>query len=192
MSNAYLDRQVEERNKAWHEAKALLDAAAAEKRDLSAEEQETYDRINADLDTRAQRIEDIQKREQREAEIEAAVRNAPEVRDDPAPQRSDQPSDEEMLEKLIRGEIRSHTFRKRTPAELRLLNKGDDGGATVPVDFYSTIQEALLYTGPMLNAAYFTRIDTGDGRNITVPTEATRPTGTATAEGTDNAYSEGT
>ena len=36
---SYIDRQVELRNRAWEEAKAILDVAEAEKRDLSAEEE---------------------------------------------------------------------------------------------------------------------------------------------------------
>jgi hypothetical protein len=56
----YLKRQVEARQQAWHAAKALLDSAAAEGRDLTAEEQEQYDRMNADIDQRSQRIEDLQ------------------------------------------------------------------------------------------------------------------------------------
>ena len=41
----YIDRQVELRNRAWEEAKSLLDHAATEARDLSGEEQAQYDRI---------------------------------------------------------------------------------------------------------------------------------------------------
>jgi hypothetical protein len=70
--NDYINRQVEARARAWGEAKALLDHAAAEGRDLSATEQETYDRINADLDERTAVIERLQKdmdREVRAAEI---------------------------------------------------------------------------------------------------------------------------
>jgi hypothetical protein len=42
----YIDRQVEIRNRAWNEAKSILDAATAEKRDLTAEETQTYERIS--------------------------------------------------------------------------------------------------------------------------------------------------
>ena len=34
----YIDRQVEQRQRTWEAAKALLDTAAAEKRDLTSEE----------------------------------------------------------------------------------------------------------------------------------------------------------
>jgi len=46
----FIDRQVELRNRAWEEAKSLLDHAASEARDLSGEEQAQYDRIVADID----------------------------------------------------------------------------------------------------------------------------------------------
>ena len=55
----YINRQHELRQAAWHEAKHLLDTAGAEKRDLTAEEQEKYDRISADLDTRGAIIEQL-------------------------------------------------------------------------------------------------------------------------------------
>jgi hypothetical protein len=57
----YIRQQAEARAKAWEEAKALLDSAAAEKRDLSAEENQTYDRIMADLDSRSQVIETMKR-----------------------------------------------------------------------------------------------------------------------------------
>ena len=53
---SYIDRQVELRNRAWEEAKAILDVAEAEKRDLSAEEEVKYARINEDLGKRAEVI----------------------------------------------------------------------------------------------------------------------------------------
>ena len=52
----YLDRQVEIRQQAWHQAKAIIDVATAEKRDLSAEEEQTYARLNNELNERAATI----------------------------------------------------------------------------------------------------------------------------------------
>ena len=57
MSNDYIQRQVEQRQRAWDAAKALLDTAAAEKRDLTSEEEASYSKINEDLNERAARIE---------------------------------------------------------------------------------------------------------------------------------------
>ncbi len=52
----YIERQVEQRQRAWEAAKALLDTAAAEKRDLTAEEEASYAKMNAELNERAERI----------------------------------------------------------------------------------------------------------------------------------------
>ena len=72
--NEYIKRQVEQRQRAWEAAKALLDTAAAEKRDLTAEEEASYQKINKDLDERAARIEALKADAEREAKIEMATR----------------------------------------------------------------------------------------------------------------------
>ena len=53
----YIDQQVEARQRAWEAAKALLDKAASEKRDLTSEEEASYQKMNAELNERAARIE---------------------------------------------------------------------------------------------------------------------------------------
>ena len=70
----YIERQVEQRQRAWEAAKALLDKAASEKRDLTAEEEASYQKMNADLNERAARIEALKADAEREAKIEAATR----------------------------------------------------------------------------------------------------------------------
>jgi hypothetical protein len=65
LMSEYLKRQTELRATAWEEAKNLLDAAAAESRDLTAEENVIYDRISEDMDNRARVIEQITKDEER-------------------------------------------------------------------------------------------------------------------------------
>jgi peptidoglycan hydrolase CwlO-like protein len=71
----YIDQQVEARQRAWEAAKALLDKAAAEKRDLTSEEEQSYQRMNAELNERAARIEALKADAEREAKIEAATRD---------------------------------------------------------------------------------------------------------------------
>lgn len=170
----YLKRQVEARQSAWHAAKALLDHAAAEGRDLSAEEQEQYDRINADIDMRSQRIEDLQAAESRARDIEASLIDAPEVRE-AASLRTE--SDFDMVRKLVSGEVRSHVFERRD------LNTSDDA-AIVPQTFYDVIQEKLVTVGPMLDGGIVTLLNTASGEDIKVPVEATRPAATAINEAT--------
>lgn len=170
----YLKRQVEARQQAWHAAKALLDHAAAEGRDLSAEEQEQYDRINADIDMRSQRIEDLQAAEARAKDIEASLMDAPEVRASVAARGG---SDFDMVRKLVAGEIRSYTFEQRD------LNTVDDS-SVVPQTFYAVLQEKLQTVGPMLDGNIVTLLNTTSGEDIKVPVEASRPLGTAIAEAT--------
>jgi len=170
----YLKRQVEARQQAWHAAKALLDGAAAEARDLTGEEQESYDRMMADIDSRSQKIEDLQAAEQRAKDIEASMVDAPEVRE----MREARPEGEQdVMRQLLRGEIRSHSFERRD------LNTSDDS-AIVPQTFYDVIQERLQLVGPMLDGGIVTLLNTTSGEDIKVPVEATRPLATAIDEGT--------
>ena len=75
----YIKQQHEARQRAWEEAKSLLDAAAAENRDLTAEENVKYENISADLDRRAQVIETLKSDAEREARAAEAMRGHEEV-----------------------------------------------------------------------------------------------------------------
>jgi HK97 family phage major capsid protein len=160
----YINRQVEERARAWGEAKELLDHAASESRDLTGEEQAKYDRINADLDERTAVIERLQKDEAREARArEVAV-----------PTVSTPSSDADVLRSMTNGE--AHRFEKR-----QMTTSNNSG--IVPEGFYSVLQEQLRYTGPWLNENVgFTIITTGSGEDIKVPIQSTFSAATATAE----------
>ncbi len=170
----YLKRQVEARQQAWHAAKALLDGAAAESRDLTTEEEQSYSRMMADIDERSQKIEDLQAAEQRSKDIEASLVDAPEVRE----MREARPAGEQdVMRQLLRGEIRSHNFERRD------LNTSDDS-SIVPQTFYDVIQERLQLVGPMLDGSLVTLLNTASGEDIKVPVESTRPLATAIDEGT--------
>lgn len=170
----YLAQQIEARKTAWHAAKALLDSAAAESRDLTSEEEQTFARINTDIDSRSQRISDLQGSALRAADIEAAVATAPEVREDRALREA---SDFDVVRALASGEIRNATFERRD------LNTSDDS-AVVPQSFYAILQEKMQYQGPMLDANFVTQLNTAGGEDIKVPVEASRPAATAIAEAT--------
>jgi HK97 family phage major capsid protein len=168
----YIRQQAEARAKAWEEAKALLDSAAAEKRDLSAEENQTYDRIMADLDQRSLVIETMNAQAEREnraaeamkgfeAQVKPAVASVPEV------------NEAELIRSLARGEIRSHSFEKRD------VTKGSTG-APVPTDFYSQVIELARFVGPMLETS--TILNTAGGENLQIPSLSAYSTGTVTSE----------
>jgi HK97 family phage major capsid protein len=173
--NNYLQQQIDARQQAWHAAKALLDAAAAEKRDLSGEEQQSYDRMMADIDERGQKIQDLQVAEQRAADLDAALATAPEVRTERV-ERSK--SDADILRGLVSGEIRSHTFERRD------LNKASDS-SIVPSAFLDSLQASLTTVGPMMDSGLVTMLNTASGEDLTIPTESTRPAATAIAEATE-------
>jgi HK97 family phage major capsid protein len=167
----YIRQQAEARAKAWEEAKALLDTAAAEKRDLSAEENQTYDRIMTDLDQRAATIDTIKAQAEREeraaqamAGFEAQAR--PEVAA-PAVNEND------LIRSLARGEIRSHEFEKRD------VTKGSTG-APVPTSFYDQVIMLARHVGPMLETS--TILNTASGENLQIPSLSAYSTGTVSSE----------
>jgi HK97 family phage major capsid protein len=153
MSQSFIKAQAEARAKAWEEAKALLDSAAAEKRDLTAEEQGKFDRINADLDERAAAIETIRKAEEREAKAAAATSGfeVSEV----------SKSDYDYVRSLAKGEIRSHNFETRgtlTPS---------NAGGVVPQSFVNRVYSLAREVGPMLDLGE--RFETAGGEDLKIP-----------------------
>lgn len=168
----YIRQQAEARAKAWEEAKALLDSAAAEKRDLSAEENQTYDRIMADLDSRSQVMETMKaqaEREERaaeamkgfEAQVKPAVASVPEI------------NEAELIRSLARGEIRSHSFEKRD-----LLKSST--GSPVPTSFYDQVIMLARHVGPMLETS--TILNTAGGENLQIPSLSAYSVGTVSGE----------
>lgn len=154
MSQSFMKAQAEVRLRAWEEAKALLDTAAAEKRDLTAEEQEKFERINNELDERAAAIETIRKAEEREAKAIAAASSFA-VSETPK-------SDMDYVRALAKGEIRSHNFETRgtlTPS---------NAGGVVPQSFVARVYDLARATGPMLDVTEVFRTESGE--DLKIPT----------------------
>jgi HK97 family phage major capsid protein len=171
---SYIDRQIELRNRAWEEAKSLLDTAAAEKRELSAEEAEKYARINDDLNARSATIKQLQDDEAREARFVEATRNI--TRPEAAAPKQD---DAAVIRSLARGEVRSFEFERRDVMT-------SSTGAPVPTSFYDQIVEHMVVVGPMLETS--TMIRTAGGEALQVPRTSAYSTATLTAQG--SAFSE--
>ena len=173
----YIKRQHDLRQAAWHEAKQILDTAGAENRDLTGEEQEKYDRISADLDTRAQVIEQLKADEERAARLDAV---AAEIRTDEVPAGDD--TDAEAIRKLARGEVRSFDFQKRD-----ILTSST--GSPVPTSFYDMVIMRARLVGPMLDVP--TVLNTAGGENLQIPSLGTYSTsGTVTAQGANFSESD--
>jgi len=166
----YINKQVEARAKAWEEAKALLDGAASQSRDLNGEEQQSYDRIMQDLDARAKTIQTLKADAERE-ERAAVSRVEADIR-------ADKPQDDEseLFRKLARGEVRSANF---GPSEKRDVLKTNTG-APVPTSFYDQLIEHMVVVGPMLETS--TIIRTQGGENLQIPRTNAYSSGTIFAE----------
>jgi len=165
----FIKIQQEARKSAYEQAKALLDNAASEKRDLSGEETQTYERIMADIDERAKLIDSIKataEREERAAEAASAF----------VPSNDTRSTDADILRSIALGERRGHEFSK---AEKRTLVGSSN---TVPQSFYDQVFQVARLVGPMLTTSQI--FNTTSGENLTIPTLTARSTAaiaTATA-----------
>jgi HK97 family phage major capsid protein len=168
----YIDRQVEIRNRAWNEAKSILDKATAEKRELSAEETQTYERISKELDERAQTIAKLREDEARELRMDAATR---EIADQVRPVAGVQVADDAAhLRSLVAGEKRSHAFERRDIIK-------SSTGAPVPTSFYDQVIMRARLIAPVLQTS--TVLNTAGGENLQIPSLSTYSVGTVTGEG---------
>ena len=170
----YIDRQVELRAKAWEEAKALLDSAATENRDLSGEEQSSYDRIMTDLDSRAKTIEALKADASREERVNAAMVGSEDVARPLIERAATSQSDAEMIRALARGEVRTANFEKRTIT-------GGSQGAPVPTSFYDQVILKARLVGPMLDLP--TILNTQGGENLQIPSLSTYSAGSVFTQG---------
>lgn len=181
---SYLDSLMDAQKRDLHAARAYLDRAQEEKRDLSVEERTAWDALNEQIDARQDHINEVRAAEQRDARIADAMASAPEtraeVRDLP------QQTDADIIRAMARGEIRSHTFERRALSS----NTATKGSETVPQSFYDVIQEQLATLSPMLDASVVTVLTTASGEDIKVPVQSARMAGTAVAQGATYAESD--
>ena len=168
----YIDRQVEIRNRAWNEAKSILDKAAAEKRDLSAEEEQTYSRISKELEDRAATIAKLRDDESRELRMDAATR---EIADQVRPMSAAPVADDiAHIRSLVMNEKRSHNFERRD-----ILKSST--GSPVPTSFYDQVIMKARLIAPVLQTS--TVLNTTGGENLQIPSLSTYSVGTVTGEG---------
>ena len=168
----YIDRQVEIRNRAWNEAKSILDKAAAEKRDLSAEDEQTYSRISKELEDRAATIAKLRDDESRELRMDAATR---EIADQVRPMSAAPVADDiAHIRSLVMNEKRSHNFERRD-----ILKSST--GSPVPTSFYDQVIMKARLIAPVLQTS--TVLNTAGGENLQIPSLSTYSVGTVTGEG---------
>ena len=148
----------EQRAKAWEQAKALLDVATTEKRDLSAEEAQTFDRINADLDVKDSRIKAIIDAEQRDRDIqESRARLGVPANLGGTAAEIDQ--DDVTVRRLLSGEQRAAKFEKRAITK--------SSATLVPTSVYDRVVEHLVQANVV--RAQATVLTTASGESLAIP-----------------------
>lgn len=171
----FIEQQMAQRATAWEAAKKILDVAAAEKRDLTAEESQTYERINKELQDRSATIEKLRADEARELRLDAATREiADQVRPVADTARVER-TDAEVIRSMAKGEIRSFNFEKRDVVKTST-------GSPVPTSFYDQVIMLARHVGPML--ATSTVLNTASGENLQIPSLAQYSTAAIVGEGT--------
>ena len=177
----FIEQQMAQRATAWEAAKKILDVATAEKRDLTAEETQTYEKISKELEDRQATIEKLRADEARELRLDAATREmADQVRPVADAPRSVR-TDAEVIRSMAKGEIRSHSFEKRDVVKTAT-------GAPVPTSFYDQVIMLARHVGPMLQTS--TILNTASGENLQIPSLAQYSTAAVTGEGTAIAESD--
>jgi HK97 family phage major capsid protein len=169
----FIKSQQELRANLFEQIKDVIDSAEADKRGLDAAEVEKIDRIEADIRRADEAIEIANRNEARKVEASVAAKGfvpAAAIEDDSA-----------ILRSIARGEIRGHTFEKRTMVPNDNL---------VQKSFFDEVYQVARLVGPMLDVGQ--RIDTGTGEQLTIPTLTAYSTATIKAAGSAIADSEPT
>lgn len=183
---------LEKRANVFNAANEIVDRAIAEKREMSAEEERSYDKANAEMDELRARSEALVEQAAKDKDANDALRSLASRE-----QAADAPEGDEQLRKFMSGEIRSYEL-KPTVAETRALSKGTAtaGGNTVPTSFYGTLWEHLIDSATLMGGGA-TIWTTTSGENIEVPITLTHGAAAAAAEaatlaGTDPTFSKRT
>lgn len=178
----FIDVLSEERARAWEQAKGLLDAAAAEKRDLTAEESETFDRINAELDAKDARIKSIIEAEERTRAIEEARTRVGVAANLGGEAATEIDRDDQLVRSLLRGDIRTARFEKRAITK--------SSATLVPTSVYDRIVEHLVQTNVVRGLA--TVLTTSTGESLAIPKSTAFSTASIVGEGSQASASDPT
>jgi HK97 family phage major capsid protein len=175
--NNEMQRLHEARLRAWNEIRSISDAAAAEERDFTAEDEAAWSKGNADIEAIDSRLGALIDAEKRTADIESALAKygAPEAPAAPA-----ELTVEDELRALGRGEVRSVVV----PAERRDLTKGTAtaGGNTVPTSFFGSVWEHAIESSAILQSGA-TVLNTASGENLEIPVTTAHSSGALITEG---------
>jgi HK97 family phage major capsid protein len=164
----FIKSQMDARNNLIAQAREVLDFAEAEKRGLSAEENQKIARIEADIDSADTAISTARSISEREARAaEAAASFSPSTS---APENSDA----DILRSIAMGEIRGHEFAREARTLIPTAN-------TVGQSFYDQVFAIAQLVGPMLTVSEV--FNTASGENLVIPTVTATSTSGSVAAG---------
>ncbi len=171
----------EARQAAVHSLRELADEAQG--RDMTAEEEQTFQRQNDDIDALDARIQSGLSDMEREAKATEAIeqfRSLNTLSDAPEAAVDAGQNDEDLFRQLLNGEIRSF----ESKGERRDLTEGSAtaGGNLVTSTLYQRVIDKFTEEGVAL-AAGATLLETASGEDMLVPTVTGYSTGALVAEG---------
>ena len=165
----FIKSQMDARNNLIAQAREVLDFAEAEKRGLSAEENQKIARIEADIDSADTAISTARSISEREARATEAAASF-------APSTAAVNTDADILRSIAMGEIRGHEFTRENRTLVPSAN-------TVGQSFYDQVFAIAQLVGPMLTTSEV--FNTTSGENLVIPTvTATSTSGSVAAAGT--------
>lgn len=182
MSLKYIQKLQEERANTWEHAKALLDGAFDEGRELTAEENEAYRKMTESLDSRDQMIKQLTADAQRAADAEASVREFL-----AKPEDRDAPSKDDAMRSWLKGEgskkFEARSERPMGTEDFRALSKltAGAGANTVKTSFYDKLMAHLIEVSGILSAGP-TVLNTTSGEQIQIPKTTAHSSAALTAE----------
>ena len=181
-----INRVLEERAKAWDKGREILERASKENRDLTSEENEAFDRANAEItkfDERIRELEDLERRNKAAADAEAEYREVLDANKPKEPEKT-------PIHRMAAGELRAYDFGWDTMRpEFRDLTVGTatDGAELVPTSFVEQLYVHLIENSAIIEAGA-TVINTASGEQILFP--KTTSLSTALLEGEGDAIAE--
>lgn len=168
-------RLLEQRANVWEQAKALLDGAVAEGRELSGEEEASYAKMTSDLEALRSKADKFVADEENARATEKSLRSLA------AAEASKPQSTDDELRSFLRGEKRAFEAKPTTQEVRDLTSKtAASGGATVPTSFYGQLWAHLIQNAELVN--YATVIRTDAGEPLEFPTTTAHSTGALIAE----------
>jgi HK97 family phage major capsid protein len=186
-----------ERREAFERMKEINEAAVTDKRNLSGEEQQEYDRLETRLDelgqtiARQERLEGLSPSmtrtaatgEREERHVEDEQRDVPKTLKEFNEQRhANQPQDDPEYRMAFFRMLTARDLRDMDPAELRVLSKASAGAGAnlVPTSFQRELIDSLRVFGVMRQLARV--ITTTSGEALQWPTVTSHGTAAWTAE----------